>query len=160
MRAYKAIAAMAENRVIGLAGSIPWRLPGELAWFKQATWGGVLVMGRRTFQSIGRPLPGRRTVVLTRSSWSEPGVDTAPDVESLEGLLRDEPRAVWVAGGAEVYSQLLPRCDDLYLTRVAASPQGDTFFPPFEDRFFLVGEAWRGDGFVVEHLQTRTRWLA
>lgn len=160
VREYKAIAAMAANRVIGRAGAIPWRLPEDFRWFKQATGGQILVMGRRTYESIGRPLPGRRTLVMTRGAWTAPGVETVHNEAELAAAVHSDPREVWVAGGAEIYAALLPRCSDLYLTRVAQYPEGDAFFPPFEAEFALVGEVLRTADFTVEHYQARRRLLA
>jgi len=144
-----AIAAMARNRVVGRANRIPWHLPDDFRWFKQSTLGGVLLMGRRTFESIGRPLPGRETFILSRSRFSAPGTRTFPDLPSVAHALAGDARRLWVCGGADVYRQLLPYCSDLYLSLVDAEPEGDAWFPPFEDRFHDEGEVHRADGFVV-----------
>lgn len=151
---------MSEDRVIGAGGKIPWHLPEDFKWFKQATMGQILVMGRRTYESIGRPLPGRETCVLSRTGFRVPGIRSFPDVASLEGALAEDPRDVYVAGGSEIYSQLLPRCSDLYLTRVRRRVAGDAFFPPFEDSFVLVGTVLENDDFAVEHYQHRSRRIA
>ena len=123
------IAAVARNGVIGLDGGMPWHLPEELAHFKATTMGHALIMGRTTFESIGRALPGRRTIVVTRdASWHHADVECArsfPDAVSLAGPA-DE---VFVAGGAQVYAAALPVTDVLLLTLVDAEPEGDTFFP-------------------------------
>jgi len=134
---FTAIAAVALNGVIGRGNTIPWHLPEDFKWFKAVTMGHVLVMGRRTFESIGRPLPGRETIVLTRSGWTHPGVRTAPSLDQLP-LAADDPRRVFIAGGAEIYRQALPLCGELLLTRVKQTVEGDTFFPPFADRFELA----------------------
>jgi dihydrofolate reductase len=151
----KAIAAMAENRVIGNQGKIPWHLPEDFKWFKQATLGHILVMGRRTYESIGRPLPGRETWILSRTGFTAPGTRTVPSPEALAILAAQESRDVWVAGGAEIYALLLPHCSDLYLSMVHGTPAGDAFFPPFEAGFVSVGEVLRKDGFHVMHFQRR-----
>lgn len=135
MKPFNAIAAMSENRIIGRQGQIPWHLPDDFRWFKQATMGGVLVMGRKTFESIGRPLPGRETLILSRSGFTAPGTRTAHDEADLDRLLADDPRTVWVAGGSEIYSLLLRRCGQLFLTRVKRLAEGDAVFPPFEAEF-------------------------
>lgn len=135
MKPFQAIAAMAENRVIGDRGTIPWHLPDDFRWFKQATMGGILVMGRKTFEAIGRPLPGRETIILSRSGFAAPGTRTAVDEDSLNRMLAAESRPVWVAGGGEIYRQLLARCDTIFLTRVKRAVAGDAFFPEFEDAF-------------------------
>ncbi len=154
MRSLEAIAAMAENRVIGCRGRIPWHLPEDFRFFKQTTLGHVLVMGRKTFASIGRPLPGRETIVLTRSGWSHPGVKTAAGLERLP-LAPDDPRRVFICGGAEVYAQALPLCSDLYLTQVKRTVEGDTLFPPFEDQFELVGVVLECPEFTVRLYRNR-----
>lgn len=124
---------MAENRTIGLGNRIPWHLPEDFRWFKATTMGGTLVMGRRTFESIGRPLPGRRTVVLSRSHWQHPQVVTVSSLEALHAL---PPHGqIFLCGGAEVYAQALPHCTELLLTRVKRTVEGDAFFPPFESLF-------------------------
>ena len=99
MKKIKAIAAMAENRVIGNKGVIPWHLPEDFRWFKQATMGGVLVMGRKTFESIGKPLPGRETYVLSRTTRSIEGVHNFSNLDILQKI--DTDKTIWIAGGAK-----------------------------------------------------------
>lgn len=137
MRNFTAIAAMSLNRVIGNGNRIPWHLPEDFKWFKQVTMGHVLVMGRKTFESIGKPLPGRETIVLTRGAWSHPGVKTAPGLDQLP-LAVDDARKVFIAGGADIYRQALPLCGELLLTLVKREVEGDAFFPPFEAQFGLA----------------------
>jgi dihydrofolate reductase len=127
---------MSLNRVIGSGGRIPWHIPDDFKWFKQITMGHVLVMGRKTFESIGRPLPGRETVVLSRSEFSHPGVRTIRDLQ--EATFPGESRTLFICGGAQIYEQYLPLCSELYLTLVNRRVEGDTFFPRFEDRFSLA----------------------
>jgi dihydrofolate reductase len=129
-----AIAAMSDNRVIGRQGKIPWHLPEDFRWFKHKTMGGTLIMGRKTFKSIGKPLPGRETLVLSRSV-ELPGVHNCHDLAALDDALRPLPKPYWVCGGTEIYRQLLRSCQYLYLTRVKQTVSGDAFFPPFEDKF-------------------------
>ena len=123
------IAAVARNGVIGHRGGMPWHLPGELAQFKATTLGHTLVMGRATFDSIGRALPGRRTIVITRNpTWHHAGVETAhsfADALALAGP-GDE---VFAAGGAQIYELALPFAQRLVITEVDAEPEGDTWFP-------------------------------
>lgn len=140
---------MARNRVIGDHNRIPWHLPADFQWFKRTTLGGILVMGRHTFESIGRPLPGRETFVLSRSQPSLPGVHVLPDVPTLRSALAQDPRPVWVCGGADIYRQLLPSCSELLLSLVESAPDGDAFFPPFENEFTDDGEVLRETGFTV-----------
>lgn len=149
MSAWNAIAAMARNRVIGHDNRIPWRIPGDFRWFKQTTLGGILVMGRRTFESIGRPLPGRETFILSRSGYSAVGTRTFSEPAGIVAATASDPRTVWVCGGADIYRQLLPYCAELYLTMVEAEPEGDAWFPPFEDLFEDAGEVLREEGFTV-----------
>ena len=126
------IAAVARNGVIGKDGQVPWHLPDELERFKATTMGHPLVMGRRTFESIGRTLPGRRTIVVTRDPrWHHPGVESAHSfAEALS--LAGPADEVFVAGGAEVYAEALPFAHRLVLTEVDAEPEGDTWFPAWD----------------------------
>jgi dihydrofolate reductase len=134
------IAAVARNGVIGKDGRVPWHLPEELEHFKATTMGHPLVMGRRTFESIGRILPGRRTIVVTRDpGWHHPGVESAHSfAEALS--LAGPADEVFVAGGAEVYAEALPFAHRLVLTEVDAEPEGDTWFPRW-DRASWVEES-------------------
>jgi dihydrofolate reductase len=130
-----AIVAMTPQRVIGREGSLPWHLPADLAFFKRMTSGHPVVMGRRTFESIGRPLPGRRNIVLTRDpAWSAGGVEVIRRPEDLESLPGLEGR-VFIIGGSEIYAAFLPQLDDLLVSHVLAAHEGDTFFPEFESEF-------------------------
>ena len=138
MKHFKAIAAMSLNRVIGARNKIPWHLPEDFKWFKQLTTGNAIVMGRKTFESIGKPLPNRETIVLSRSQFSFPAVRTVADLSEID--LAGESREVFIVGGAQVYAQALPLCSDLYLTLVKREVEGDAFFPTFEDRFELAEE--------------------
>jgi dihydrofolate reductase len=127
------VAAIAENGVIGNGADIPWRIPGEQAEFKALTMGHTMLMGRLTFESIGRPLPGRTTIVLTRDpTWTHDGVLVAPDVAAALALAEDLPGDVMVVGGAEVYAATLPYADLQVLTRVHLSPPGDVRYPEFD----------------------------
>ena len=144
---------MSLNRVIGAGNKIPWHLPEDFKWFKATTTGHVLVMGRKTFESIGKPLPNRETIVLSRSSFSHPGVRTARSLEELPALVAD--RQAFICGGAQIYEQALPRCSDLFLTLVKRTFDGDVFFPPFEDAFELVEEARDTPEFKILHYRNR-----
>ena len=140
---FSAIAALARNRVIGQGNGLPWRLPGDLKFFKATTLGKPMVMGRKTFQSIGRPLPGRPNIVVTRDpGFAAEGVHVVRDIDTaldLAATLARETGAeeVMVIGGAEIYAQALPRLDRLYLTEIDAEIDGDAYFPEIEPR------AWR-----------------
>ena len=133
MRPWIAVAAMSENRVIGRGGVIPWHLPEDFRWFKRLTMGHTLVMGRKTFESIGRPLPGRQTIVLSRSAREIPGTTTVRSPDEIDPAATGEK--IFICGGAEIYGQLLPRCSELFLTTVKKAVEGDRFFPAFEDCF-------------------------
>jgi dihydrofolate reductase len=126
------IAAVAENGVIGAKGGLPWRLPDEMAHFKRTTLGKPVLMGRRTFASLGRALPGRTNVVLSRDpGFAAPDALVARDLDAALALVRGAPE-VMVIGGAALYAEALPRADRIYLTRVRARPEGDVFFPKLE----------------------------
>ena len=105
---------MSLNRVIGRGNAIPWHLPEDFKWFKKMTIGQTIVMGRKTYQSIGRPLPNRTTIVVSRTVEEIPGVRVMPDLQQINPA--DEGGDVIIAGGAQIYAQALPLCSDLYLT--------------------------------------------
>ena len=126
---------MSLNRVIGRGNTIPWHLPDDFKWFKKTTMGHVLAMGRKTFESIGRPLPERETVVLTRHPQSILGIRTVGSLEALGQAEAFRDRTIFICGGAEIYGQALGQCSELYLTRVKREVEGDTFFPEFEPLF-------------------------
>ena len=134
MKKWKAIAAMSENRVIGVDNKIPWHIPEDFKWFKKTTMGHIMIMGRKTFESIGKPLPGRETVVVSRSGFEYPGIKTITDLEEIDSLDTDS-RDIYICGGAEIYKQTMERCSDLYLTIVKRKVDGDAFFPDFENNF-------------------------
>ena len=150
---FKAIAAMSENRVIGQRNRIPWHLPEDFKWFKKMTTGQVVVMGRRTFESIGRSLPNRETIVVSRSGFAHPGVRTVSTLSEID--LSIESREVFICGGAQIYEQALPRCSDLYLTLVRQTVEGDVFFPRFEDRFLLEKKLADSAEFEILHYRNR-----
>jgi dihydrofolate reductase len=153
MNPLKAIAAMSLNRVIGAGGKIPWHLPEDFKWFKQTTTGHVLVMGRKTFESIGKALPNRETFVLSRCGFSHPSVKTIGSLEELPLLAAG--RQVFICGGAQVYELALPRCSDLFLTLVKRAVEGDAFFPSFENDFELAGEIRDMAEFKILHYRNR-----
>lgn len=140
---------MSLNRVIGQGNKIPWHLPEDFKWFKKMTTGNIIVMGRKTFESIGKPLPNRTTIVLSRSGFSYPGVQTIGDLREVHP--ENEPRDIFICGGAQVYEQALPLCSDLYLTLVKRAVEGDAFFPAFEDQFEPVEEIMDTPEFTITH---------
>jgi dihydrofolate reductase len=124
-----AIVAMASNRVIGVGNALPWRLPADLKRFKQLTMGHTLVLGRKTYESIGRPLPGRTMVVVTRQrDYAPEGVKVVHSVDEALALAAGDSE-VFIGGGADLYAQTLDRLDRLYLTRIERAFPGDTSFP-------------------------------
>jgi dihydrofolate reductase len=139
------IAAVAANGVIGAHGGLPWRLPEDLRHFKRMTQGHAVIMGRRTWESIGRALPGRRNVVVTRrAAFAAPGASVAPSLEAALELCRDQA-IVFVIGGAALYQAALPLADGLLLTEIHRDYEGDTRFPEIDrgvwretDRMALV----------------------
>jgi len=131
-----AIAACSENYVIGLNNQIPWHLPEDFRWFKETTLNHTIVMGRRTFEAIGKPLPKRTTIVLSRHGFTHPEVQTFP---SLDALYKSKlPETVFIVGGGEIYKQALPKCKNLLLTLVRGDYNGDTYFPRFHHAFSVL----------------------
>jgi len=131
------IAAMAANRVIGDKGVIPWHLPEELQWFKATTMGHALIMGRKTYESIGRPLPGRDTIVISRDPGrSFPGCAIAASLPAALALCTGQNK-VFIAGGAQIYSLTLPLTDTILLSVLDQSVAGDTLFPPIPEQDFF-----------------------
>lgn len=126
--ALTAIYARAANGVIGKDGALPWHIPADLKRFKTLTMGASMIMGRKTFDSFGKPLPGRRHIVLTRDEdWHAEGAEVAPS--PAKALAMAGPDA-WVIGGAEIYRLLLPNCQRIELTEIHADYEGDTVMPP------------------------------
>lgn len=137
------IVAMTDDGVIGVDGRLPWRLPEDLRRFKAATLGKPVVMGRKTFESIGRPLPQRHNIVLTRQvgfSVPEPAVTVVPTLEAALQAAGDVPE-VMIIGGAEIYQLALPLAQRIILTRVHANVQGDTHFSPLDPKAWRVASS-------------------
>lgn len=144
---------MSLNRVIGSQGRIPWHSSADFKWFKTCTSGEVVLMGRKTFDSLGKPLPNRTNLVVTRQA-------RIPNVETVHALDAFDPRAfapreVWVIGGSDIYAQLLPRCSDLYLTVMQRHVEGDAMFPNFEEAFEKVATVMCTEEFVIYHYRNR-----
>ena len=137
------IAALSENRVIGRDNRLPWRLSVDLKRFRKLTTGHPIILGRRTFDSIGKPLPNRTNIVITRQTeWAHPGVQVAHSLGEAIEIARgfEGSDEVFVIGGAEIYLQALPLCGRIYLTVIHSHVEGDAFFPPFgRDEFQEVG---------------------
>jgi len=131
------VAAVAKNSVIGAGGKLPWRLPEDLKHFKKLTLGHPVIMGRRTWESLGRPLPGRENIVITRrAGYEATGASVASSVEAAIAFCIGEP-AAFVIGGAEIYAAALPIADGLVLTEIDRDYAGDTYFPAWDRK------AWR-----------------
>lgn len=154
-----AVVAVAENGVIGHEGKLPWRLPADLAHFKRVTMGKPILMGSRTWRSIGRPLPGRTNVVISRRERPE-GALVAPSLDEALALPEvREAEEVMIVGGAQLYEAALPRCEEIRLTRVHASPPGDTFFFFDESGWERVEAEERPPDERNPHALTFERWL-
>lgn len=146
------VAAIAANGVIGRDGTIPWHLPGDLAHFKKLTLGHVLVMGRRTYESIGRPLPGRTTVVVTRQpDWCADSVIACTSIDEALDRATAVSDAVFVVGGGEVYSAAMPRATHMVVTLVDGDVDGDTYFPSIDWSGWQEDKRVRGDGYSIAY---------
>jgi dihydrofolate reductase len=148
----KAIVAMAENRVIGCEGKIPWHLPKDLRFFKEITWGKTIIMGRKTHVSIGRPLPGRKNIVISRRQQISPSSEIIYVPEPQTAIRICEKIDAFVIGGESIYKALLPWCDEIFVTYVTGFPKGDTFFPAFEKEFDTGVTLWENPQMkIVRH---------
>lgn len=126
------IVALDKNRVIGLNNAMPWHLPGELQYFKETTMGKPIIMGRKTFESIGRPLPGRRNIVITRNAqYDAEGIELAYSLEEAIKLAGDVEETM-IIGGQQIFTESLPLADRLYITEIDYAFEGDTYFPAYE----------------------------
>ncbi|MEM9481155.1 MAG: dihydrofolate reductase [Verrucomicrobiota bacterium] len=133
---WSAVVAMAENRVIGRNGDLPWHLPDDLKFFKSLTTGHAIAMGKTTFESIGRPLPKRRNIIVSTTIDQAPeGCELVRSIDSLAAL--EVETDLFIIGGAKLYEATLPQCAALYVSHVTGTHEGDTFFPPFEDDFVI-----------------------
>ncbi len=138
------IVAADENGVIGHQGSLPWKLPADMKFFRETTKGHPVIMGRKTYVSIGRPLPGRQNVVVTRQEdFEAPGCKVVNSLVDAIGVasMADGNDEIFVIGGGELYREVLPSADRVYLTRVHASVEGDTTFPPLDPKVWKEVEA-------------------
>ena len=131
---------MAANRVIGRNQGIPWHIPAEQQFFKRTTWGHPLIMGRKTYESIGCPLPDRQNIIISKNrEFKAPDCDTVTDLKAAFSLCRERDKA-FVIGGQEIFSQALPFADKIILTTIAREVAGDIFFPDFSKNDFAVVE--------------------
>ncbi len=145
----KAVVAMASNRIIGKDGDLPWRLSEDLKWFKKMTVGHPVVMGRKTMESLRGPLPKRRNIVISRNATELPdGFELVHSCEeALQGLEGEEQ--ISIIGGAQIYKEMLPQCDEVLLSYVFHPYEGDTELPAFEDDFVMKEILYRDDDFEL-----------
>ena len=152
------IVAMAQDRVIGKENAIPWHIPEELQLFKKYTMGHPILMGRKTYESIGKPLPGRTNVIITRDKdFTARGCEVYTDLKAALSRFQDEK--IFVIGGAEIFAQTLDIADELYITHVRKSIAGDTFFPQFDESRFQVTatESFEGEPpYTFMHYQKKS----
>jgi dihydrofolate reductase len=132
------IAAVARNGVIGKDGTLPWRLPEDLKHFKRTTKGHAVIMGRKTYESIGRPLPGRRNIVVSRRHATLPGCEVAPSLPLAIELARSSDELPFVIGGERLYEEALPLATEIHLTTIDRDIEGDAYFPSDLSAFFEV----------------------
>lgn len=144
---FKAIVAMSLNRAIGKDNKLPWHLPEDLKWFKKLTTGNVIVMGRKTWESIGKPLPNRESIVVSRADV--PGIRTVRNLREIDP--NADGREYFIIGGAHLFAEALPLCSDIFLTLIKRDVEGDVFLPPFEDRFRLAEVIQENPEFSILH---------
>lgn len=150
------IVAYGKNRVIGNKGCIPWRIKGEQRRFKELTTGNVVVMGRRSYEEIGRPLPNRMTYVVSRTkNFDQEGVKTVSSIQEAIDLAGD--KSVYISGGAGIYKEAMPYVEKMYITEVDLEPEGDTFFPEFNEEDFIREVDEEIDGEIPYKYVTYTR---
>jgi dihydrofolate reductase len=134
------LVAISENNVIGKNNKLPWHLPEDLKYFKNTTWAMPIIMGRKTFESIGKPLPGRTNIVITRNKkWKGDGVKIVHDLDQARKVGEDlDVKEIFVIGGAEIFKTSLPQADRIYLTRIHQNFEGDAFFPSIDKSWELI----------------------
>lgn len=129
------IVAMDQNRVIGKDNQLPWYLPADLQYFKKVTMGKLIIMGRKTFESIGRVLPGRENIIVTRNEqYINENCTILHSIDEVKTFADESEQEVFVIGGAEIFREILPTTDRLYLTKIQASFEGDTYFPEIDEK--------------------------
>lgn len=151
----KAVVAMASNRIIGKDGDLPWKLSEDLKWFKKMTVGFPIVMGRKTMESLGRPLPKRRNIVISRNLESvAEGFELVRSCDEAVALLAGEEQAS-IIGGAQIYGEMIPLCDEVLLSYVFHPYEGDTVLPEFEDAFEMKEVIYRDEDFELRRYVRR-----
>jgi dihydrofolate reductase len=149
-----AIVAMSSNRVIGKDGTLPWHIPADLKFFKKTTLGHPILMGRKTFDSIGKPLPGRRNIVLSRTMPPREGVEVIRTIDELQCA---DDEQVFLIGGAQLFESMLPQCAGMYLTFIEQAYEGDVIFPAFEHLFAEPEIIERGEGIEFRYYRSLTK---
>ena len=153
---YKAIVAVSQDGVIGRNGDLPWRLSGDLQWFKKITMGHTILMGRKTWDSLPKALPGRENWVLSRGDQRSEGMRLFTSLKDVAEHLPDK-QTLFVIGGGEVYRQALPLCHELYITEVHQKvPDGDAFFPEYRDQFEAVEVLDENEDFLLRRWERRS----
>jgi dihydrofolate reductase len=142
------IAAMNNERVIGKNNALPWNIPEDLKNFKKLTSGNAIIMGRKTYESIGRPLPNRQNIVVSKTMEPAEGIEVCRSLEAAVTAAKSEE--VFVIGGATIYQQALPFTDRMYLSYVDKKVEGDVFFPKFEEAEWDITKTEQFDGFVLK----------
>lgn len=156
MKKLALIAAVSENGVIGKDGGLPWHIPEDLKYFKANTTGHAIIMGRKTYDSIGRPLPKRRNIVVTRNAGLKiEGVEVVTSLEAALDLAHSEDEEPRIIGGASLYQDAFPLATRLFLTQVQRSVDGDTFFPKFSEEEWEEVQSQAGEGFVFRVLERK-----
>jgi dihydrofolate reductase len=152
------IAAMAANRVIGHKGDIPWKIPGEQKMFKEITLGHTVIMGRKTYESLGRPLPGRTNIVITRQTdYQAPGCIIAHELGSALTSCSSDENEAFICGGGQLYHQALPMADRIFLTVLPKEIPGDTYFPEISEADFKITRSELIDGVEPYHFNIYER---
>ena len=149
---FKAVAAMSCNGVIGNKGQLPWHLSEDLKFFKKLTYGSPVIMGRKTYESIGRPLPGRKNIVISSNPNVEGNIETHQSIEDLIKAYKDSTESLFIIGGAQIYSALLNWTKEIYLTYIYKEYSGDTYFPKIDNDFKLNGIEFKTEEFEVRKM--------
>lgn len=153
MKEINVIVAMTKDRVIGKDGTLPWHLSEDLKLFKAHTTGNIVIMGRKTFDSIGRPLPNRRNIVVSKSireAEKVPGVEYFPDLDHALAAAQEGEGRIFIIGGASIYHQMIEKADRLYISLVEGDFEGDTYFPEIKDDVWKVVKTEPHTGFALK----------
>jgi len=158
MKNLSIIACISQDNGIGKEGQLIWKIPADMKFFRETTTGGIVVMGRKTYESIGRPLPKRQNVVLTRQNLSDDNITCFDNYDKLCAYLTEQNQPIYIIGGASLYQMFIEQAEKLYLTEVNSTKPADTFFPNFDRSQFsrrVIGSGMQGD--VVYNIVEYTR---